>query len=97
MQIGFSFAIPTVIYVITSPLVYIMTSKIKKTAVIFLGYGMLALSLFMVGPSLLFRMPNYYALTMVGLCVMGVGCGMVIIPILPDMIECIEEKYPTMN
>ena len=28
---------------------------------------------------------------------MGFGAGMVIIPVLPEMIESIEEKYPEMD
>ncbi len=31
---------------------------------------------------------------MMGLCLMGFGCGMIIIPVLPDMIEATEERYP---
>ena len=34
---------------------------------------------------------------MIGLCIMGMGCGMIIIPVLPDMIESAEEKYPGMD
>jgi MFS family permease len=32
-----------------------------------------------------------------GLAIMGFGAGMVIIPVLPEMIEAIEEKYPEMD
>ena len=28
---------------------------------------------------------------------MGFGCGMIIIPIMPDMIESIEEKHPEID
>ena len=28
---------------------------------------------------------------------MGFGCGMIIIPVLPMMIEAIEKKYPDMD
>ena len=34
---------------------------------------------------------------MIGLCLMGLGCGMIIIPVLPDMIEATEERYPGID
>ena len=36
-------------------------------------------------------------LTMVGLCIMGLGAAMIIIPVMPDMIETAEARYPTME
>jgi len=41
--IGLSFAIPTLIYAATSPLVYVLTSKIRKSGVIFIGYAILTM------------------------------------------------------
>jgi hypothetical protein len=41
--IGFSFAIPTLIYASTSPLIYVMTSRIRKPGVIFIGYLIIAI------------------------------------------------------
>lgn len=49
--IGFSFAIPTLIYASTSPLIYILTSNLKKSGVICLGYIVVCLSFFLIGPS----------------------------------------------
>lgn len=90
--IGFSFAIPTLIYASTSPLIYIMTSKIRKTGVIFIGYLCITIGLFLIGPSKLLGLSDSPAYIMVGLSILGLGAGMIIIPVLPDMIECIEEK-----
>lgn len=28
---------------------------------------------------------------------MGFGCGLIIIPIMPDMIDSIEERYPDID
>jgi len=96
--IGFSFALPTLIYAATSSLIYILTAKFKKTAVIFLGYLVLSIAMFLVGPSHLlgdfFQTP---VITFVGLSIMGFGCGMIIIPVLPDMIESTEERNVGMD
>jgi hypothetical protein len=32
-----------------------------------------------------------------GLALLGFGCGMIIIPIMPDMIEAVEEKHPEIE
>lgn len=92
--IGASFAIPTLIYASTSPLIYVLTSRIRKSGVIFLGYLVIGTAMFLVGPSLLLRLHDLTSFTMVGLCLMGLGCGMIIIPVLPDMIEATEDKHP---
>lgn len=95
--IGFSFAIPTLIYASTSPLIYILTSRFKKAAVICLGYAIVSIGLFLIGPSKLLGLYNSPALIILGLSFLGFGCGMIIIPVMPDMIEAIEEKYPDID
>lgn len=69
-----------------------MTSKMRKSGVIFLGYILLAVGIFFVGPSKLLGLYNSPALIILGLAILGFGAGMVIIPVLPDMIEAVEEK-----
>lgn len=92
--IGCSFALPTLIYAVTSPLIYILTAKIKKTGVILIGYNVIFIAFLFIGPSVLFGPNNDSAvISMIGLAILGFGCGMIIIPILPDMIESIEERY----
>lgn len=49
--IGASFAIPTLIYAFSSPLIYMFTAKIRKSGVIFCGYLIIATGMFLVGPS----------------------------------------------
>ena len=45
-------------------------------------------------PSKLLGIYNSPALIILGLSLMGFGCGMIIIPVMPDMIESVEEKHP---
>jgi hypothetical protein len=49
--IGMSFAIPTFIYATTSPLIFMLTAKIRKSGVIFLGYLVSCSAMILVGPS----------------------------------------------
>jgi len=95
--IGFAFAIPTLIYASTSPLIYVLTSRLKKSAVIFLGYGILTLGLLFVGPSKLLGLYNSPAFIILGLAIMGFGCGLIIIPVMPEMIEAVEQAYPNIE
>jgi len=92
--IGFTFAVPTLIYASTTPLIYILTEKFKKTTVIIFGYLLMALGMFLVGTSKIIGIYNSPAFIIIGLAIMGFGAGMIIIPILPDMLESIEEKHP---
>lgn len=95
--IGFTFAVPTLIYASTTPLIYILTEKFKKTTVILLGYILMALGMFLVGTSKILGFYNSPAFVIIGLAIMGFGAGMIIIPILPDMLESIEERHPTID
>jgi MFS family permease len=80
------------VYASTSPLIYVLTSKFRKPAVILFGYGLTSLGMFLVGTSKLIGIYNSPAFIILGLAIMGFGCGMIIIPVLPDMIEAVEEK-----
>lgn len=55
---------------------------------------LMALGMFLVGTSKIIGIYNSSAFIIIGLAIMGFGAGMIIIPILPDMLESIEEKYP---
>ena len=95
--IGFSFALPTFIYAASSTFIYRMTQRIRKSGVLFLGYLALSTAMILTGPSLFLGLPESVILTMLGLCILGLGCGMIVIPVLPDMIEAIEESNPTID
>jgi MFS family permease len=95
--IGFSFAIPTLLYAATSPLIFLMTSRMRKSGVIFIGYCILSAAFFLIGPSKLMGLYNSPSFIILGLGVLGFGIGMIIIPVLPDMIEQVEEKHPELE
>ena len=61
-----------------------------------MGYGIISIGMFLVGPSQLLRIIDSEAVMLIGLCIMGLGCGMIIIPVMPDMIEAAQTRYPQM-
>lgn len=51
----------------------------------------------LIGPSAILGIPDEIGISIAGLCFMGFGAGMIIIPVLPDMIEATEERYPGVD
>ncbi len=49
--VGLSFALPTIVYTITCSMIYKLTKVYKKSGVIFFGYGITSIGMFLVGPS----------------------------------------------
>lgn len=95
--VGLSFALPTIVYAITCSFIYKLTKIYKKSGVIFIGYGVTSIGMLLVGPSQMLGLIDSEKITMAGLCIMGFGAAMIIIPVMPDMIEIAEEKYPHME
>lgn len=66
----------------------------KKTGVILIGYIIMMVAFLFIGPSIIFGLDNNsIILTVIGIILMGLGSAATIIPLLPDMIEAIEENY----
>ena len=69
----------------------------RKRGVILIGYFILGVACCLVGPSKLLGIYNSPAFILFGLAIIGLGAGMIVIPVLPEMIECIEEKHPDFD
>lgn len=78
-------------------MIYLLTSRFKKTGVIFIGYCSLALALFFVGPSKLLGFYNSPSYIYIGVMIMGLGAGLITIPVMPEMIDSVEEIYPDLD
>ena len=63
----------------------------------FIGFTVMSLSMLLIGPSWILGLPDNSYIILFGLAMLGSACGLVIIPVLPNMIEAIEEKYPGMD
>jgi len=92
--IGLWFAIPTVAYVITGPFfLQILTKKFEFRATIMIGFLILFFGGIFIGPSKVFNFPDTSApMMLTGLAILGMGIAWTIVPIIPEMIDAIEEK-----
>ena len=52
----------------------------------------ITVGLLLTGPSEVLGLYNSPAFIILGLSVMGFGGGLIIIPVMPDMIEAVDEK-----
>lgn len=90
--IGFCFAVPGVIYASLSPLMYLFTERMPKRAVILIGILLMSAGMFCVGTSKTLGLENNPAMIILGLMIIGAASGMISIPVLPEMLESIEEE-----
>lgn len=79
--IALGFTLPTLFYAAACLIVPFTFNKFDKINVIFWGYIIIAISMVLTGPStLLFPDDASTTWTFIGLGVLGIGCGMVMIP-----------------
>lgn len=90
--IGFCFAVPGIIYAALSPLMYLFTERLPKRAVILIGIVLMSIGMFFVGTSKSLGLENNPAMIILGLMIIGAAAGMISIPVLPEMLEAIEER-----
>ena len=90
--IGVCFAVPGIIYAALSPLMYLFTERLPKRAVILIGILMMSIGMFFVGTSKSLGLENNPAMIILGLMIIGAAAGMISIPVLPEMLEAIEES-----
>lgn len=91
-QIAVSYGIPAILYATTCPFIYLLTQRIKKRGVILVGFVMIALANAMIGGSdSLFKFQKQPVFIFLGLCIIGISAGMVSIPVLPEMLEAVEQ------
>ena len=90
--VGICFAVPGVIYAALSPLMYLFTERLPKRAVILIGILLMSIGMFFVGTSKSLGLENNPAMIILGLMIIGAAAGMISIPVLPEMLEAIEER-----
>ena len=80
---------PAVFYVSLSPILYMLTAKVRKRGIVCVGVFVMMWAMLMIGGTneLFGREPVYL---LIGLVLFGSASSMVCIPVLPGMLETIE-------
>ena len=91
-QIGIAFGIPAILYATTCPFMFLLTQRMKKRGIILIGFIQITFAMLMIGGSdSLFEFQKQPVFIFIGLCIVGLSAGMITIPVLPEMLESIEE------
>ena len=88
---GFSMASVSITYMLSMPLVFKMTKVISKRGVLFIGLFLQMLGVIVSGTEKLHDFENPGVFTLIGLAIFGIGMGMVTIPVMPEILDAIEE------
>ena len=92
MFTGFSMASVSIAYMISMPLVFKMTDCISRRGVIFIGLVLLVNGILITGLDHIYSFVNPGLFTLVGLAVFGFGFAFISIPVMPEILESIEES-----
>ena len=92
--VGLCFAIPTAAYIVTGPFfLQILTKKFEYRAVIMLGFFFVCSGALLIGPSDLLGFPSQSRPMMfTGFVLLGVGQSFTVVPVIPEMIDSVDEK-----
>jgi len=75
-----------------------LTSKVKKRGIIICGFIIISIAMQMIGGSnLIFEFQKQPVYIFLGLVLMGLSAGMITIPVLPEMLESIEDDEEIMG
>jgi len=93
--IGFCFALPTITFILSAPIVLpILMKAFEFRARIMIGFMILIASMLIFAPSKILQLPDKSELLMyIGLCIMGTGMACTVIPVIPEMIDAVKGKY----
>ena len=87
---GMLFAIPSLIYLLHMPLIFVYTRYVSKRAVIMAGFTLLALSMLVIGNSPWLWIPVSLRFTLFGLVLLGLAFSAIVVPIFPEILEGVE-------
>lgn len=95
--VGIFFGVPTILYILNTPLVSMYCKVISRRAVILIGSGIFCISVYMIGTSPWIGFPDSTKVIFMGLCLIGFSAPMVVIPMFPEMLDSIEETLPHLK
>lgn len=91
-QVGLAYGIPAILYATTCPFIYLLTHYMQKRGLILAGYVFVFCAVLLIaGSSLVPLALKPSTLIFLGLVTIGLAGGMISIPILPEMLDAIEE------
>lgn len=79
------------------PLEQVVTSKVSKRGCIFIGLTMQATGIVISGQGSLFNYGNAGIFAIIGLTIFGFGTTFVTIPIMPEILDSIDERKTNYN
>jgi MFS family permease len=93
--VGACFALPTIFYILTGPIFLpLLTKGFEKRATMMVGFFILAVAAFLVGPSRILGFPKESApLMIIGLGILGTGAAFTVIPVIPEMLDSVKDEY----
>ena len=83
-------------YILSMPLVTLLRKKMSKKGILFLGLGIQSLGVHISGID---QIENWYSpgiFTLLGVSMIGLGTGQALIPIMPEILEGIEQDQNFM-
>ena len=92
MFIGGSMAAVSIAYMVSMPLVFVLMRKISLRGVIFIGLLFITQGMMITGLDRVYDFENPGFFTVVGLIIFGFGFSMITIPIMPEILNAVEEK-----
>lgn len=91
-QIGVAYGIPAILYATSCPFIFLLTQRMKKRGIILIGFIQITFAMLMIGGSdSLVEFQKQPVFIFIGLCLVGLSAGMITIPVLPEMLEAVEE------
>jgi MFS family permease len=93
--VGVVFAVPTIAYIVTGPILLpLITKKFEPRATMMIGFLILSLCCFVIGPSKILGFPKEsVALMIIGLVILGMGAAFSVIPVIPEMLDAVDGLY----
>ena len=85
--IGLYFSLPCVSYILGTLLIPCLENLIDRRGVIFVACILLIFSVFMIGTSPMLNFDDSPKTIFFGLCIFGVSCSAIIIPVLPEILD----------
>lgn len=95
--IGFVFAVAGITYGIGAILVGHICNKNNRKYLVFAGFLILAVGMFLFGPSKTMGFPNDIKILVSGFALIGFSLAFVTIPVIPEVLDSVTEQYRKEN